>query len=438
MYKMPIICKDQELNDRIHQVCERFSDHVVPVVFQDADRALEFLRYELPEISVINYSDADIDTDRIIDTIKSDPWLHYGGLIVVHSRRDAQRAADQMPNSNIISLIPRGQFVSSFFRVLRIVIQNSQILYQRDLQSTLTGSIAGTFVMDNDPFNVRAYANLVSNFLYNSNFIDQDGKERLHVAIFEMLMNAVEHGNCDISYSEKTQWLETRGDILDLIREKTKDPAVRSKRVYFSYRITPERSYFTIRDQGTGFDWRAQMEKRKQGVNLGLHGHGIQMTGHYMENLGYNDAGNEVSFEFGHQPVKSNIIPGIFVNQEERVFHDGESVFTEGEESNNLYYIVAGKMQVYHRNERLSTLTASDIFLGEMSFLLNDRRSATVISEGTSRLLPISKNDFINAVKGNPHYGIFLARLLAQRLSRLNQTVVDLRGAVGSSFISGA
>ncbi|MFP4431668.1 MAG: cyclic nucleotide-binding domain-containing protein [Spirochaetaceae bacterium] len=435
---MPIICRDQELSDRIHQVCERFSDYVAPVAFEDADRALEFLRYELPEISVINYSDPEIDTDRIIDTIKADPWLHYGGLIVVHSRRDAQRAADQMPNSNIISLIPRGQFVSSFFRVLRIVIQNSQILYQRDLQSTLTGSIAGTFVMDNDPFNVRAYANLVSNFLYNSNFIDQDGKDRLHVAIFEMLMNAVEHGNCDISYAEKTQWLETRGDILDLIRRKTRDPEIRAKRVYFSYRITPERSYFTIRDQGSGFDWRAQLEKRKQGVNLGLHGHGIQMTGHYMENLAYNEAGNEVSFEFSHQPVKSNIIPGIFVNQEERVFHDGETVFTEGEESNNLYYIVAGKMHVYHRNERLSTLTASDIFLGEMSFLLNDRRSATVVSDGTCRLLPISKNDFINAVKANPHYGIFLARLLAKRLSRLNQTVVDLRGAVGSSFIGGA
>ncbi|MFW5844441.1 MAG: hypothetical protein ACOCW6_10980, partial [Spirochaetota bacterium] len=66
------------------------------------------------------------------------------------------------------------------------------------------------------------------------------------------------------------------------------------------------------------------------------------------------------------------------------------------------------------------------------------RRSATVVSDGTCRLLPISKNDFINAVKANPHYGIFLARLLAKRLSRLNQTVVDLRGAVGSSFIGGA
>lgn len=438
MYKMPVICSDPELSDRISQICDRFSSYVTPVLFSDADAALEFLRYELPEITVINYSDPAIDTDHIIDTIKSDPWLHYGGLVVVHSRRDAQRAEDQMPDSNIISLIPRGQFVTSFFRVLRIVIQNSQILYQRDLQSNLTGSIAGTFVMDNDPFNVRAYANLVSNFLYNSNFIDQDGRERLHVAIFEMLMNAVEHGNCDISYKEKTEWLETKGDILELLREKTKDPEVRRKRVYFSYRITPERSYFTIRDQGKGFDWRSQMKKREEQVNFGLHGHGIQMTNHYMENLSYNDAGNEVSFEFSHQPIKSNIVPGIFSDQEERVFHDGDVVFTQGEESNYLYYIVAGEMNVYHQNELLSTLTASDIFMGEMSFLLNDRRSATVVSSGTSRVLRISKNDFINAVKENPHYGIFLARLLAQRLSRLNKTVVSLRGAVGGSLVVGA
>ena len=258
------------------------------------------------------------------------------------------------------------------------------------------------------------------------------------MAIFEMLMNAVEHGNCGISYAEKTEWLEAKGDILDLIREKTRDSAVKAKRVFFSYRIAPERSQFTIRDQGEGFDWRGQLERRKEEINLGLHGHGIQMTQHYMENLRYNDAGNEVSFDFGHQTVTSNIIPGIFRDQEERVFQDGETVFTEGEESNFLYYIVEGTVNVYHRNELLSNLTAADIFLGEMSFLLNDTRSATIVSEGTSRLLRISKNGFINAVKENPHYGIFLARLLAQRLSRLNRTVVDLRGAVGTRMIVGA
>jgi CRP-like cAMP-binding protein len=144
------------------------------------------------------------------------------------------------------------------------------------------------------------------------------------------------------------------------------------------------------------------------------------MTEHYVENMQYNEIGNAVSFEMPHQEREAHTVPGIFQKQEESIFHDGDVVFTEGEESNYLYYIVSGKLEVYSSSELVSTLAPEDIFLGEMSFLLNDQRSATVIARGTVHLLQISKNSFVNAIKENPHYGIFLARLLAQRISRLN------------------
>jgi hypothetical protein len=196
--------------------------------------------------------------------------------------------------------------------------------------------------------------------------------------------------------------------------------------VYLTYRITPERSYYTITDEGEGFDWRSYLEERRE-VNLSPHGHGINMTEHYVESLSYNEAGNEVSFEFAHAQNRSNVVPQIFQNQEQRFFNDGDVVFTEGEESNYLYYIVSGTLRIYSSEELVSTLGPQDMFLGEMSFLLNDRRSATVVSEGPSELIRISKNDFVNALKENPHYGVFLARLLAQRLSRLNERVAALK-----------
>ena len=69
----------------------------------------------------------------------------------------------------------------------------------------------------------------------------------------------------------------------------------------------------------------------------------------------------------------------------------------------------------------VSDLTPDDMFLGEMSFLLNNHRSATVKAAGSARLLRIPKQSFVNVIKKQPHYGIFLARLLAQRLDRLNR-----------------
>ena len=428
MRKMPVISSDSELNDRVSRICQKLGNYFQPVFFESGTDALEYLLYELPDVNLLNFSDPKIDTDSILETIKADPWLHYGGIVAVHNRGDLERLEEQVPDSNVISLIPRGEFVASFFRVLRILVENRRIIFQRDLQSTLLGNVSGSFVMDKDPYNIKTYSNLVSNYLFNSNYINRDKRERLHVAIFEMLMNAVEHGNCDISYEEKTEWLEERGDILDLIREKAKQPDIRSKRVHFSYRITPGRSYFTVRDEGEGFDWRARMGAEPGDPNFGMHGHGIQMTNHFIENLRYNEPGNEVRFELSHQENETNMVPRIFEDQAERVFQDREVVFKEGEESNYLYYIVSGTFEIYSGGKLISTLTPDDMFLGEMSFLLNDRRSATVISRGRSVLMTIQKKSFVNIIKEQPHYGIFLARLLAQRLSKLNATVAVLKG----------
>lgn len=429
MRRMPVISSDPELNDRITRICGKLGNFFRPVFLNNSADALEYMLYELPEVSLINFSDAEIDSQAILDTIKSDPWLHYGGIIGVHNREDQKEIEEQMPDSNVISLIPRGEFVSSFYRVLRILVENRRIIFQRDLQSYLLGSISGSFVMDNDPYNVKTYANLVSNYLYNSNFINRDKRDRLHVSLSEMLMNAVEHGNCAIDYEEKTAWLEDHGDLLDLVREKCKDPEIGKKRVHFSYRIIAERSYFTIRDEGKGFDWKSRVEPGEN-VNLGLHGHGIQMTRYYAENLRYNDLGNEVRFELSHQHNESNMAPMIFHEQEERIFKDGETVFEEGEESNYLYYIVSGTFDIYASGKLVSELTPDDIFIGEMSFLLNDRRTAAVVAHGRGVLKPIPKQTFVNVIKEKPHYGIFLARMLAQRLTKLNSTVANLKSSV--------
>ena len=211
---------------------------------------------------------------------------------------------------------------------------------------------------------------------------------------------------------------------MDLIREKNKDPSVKARKVYFSYTITPDRSRFSIRDEGDGFDWRARIDAAPE--TPGLHGMGMRMVNHYVKELAYSEKGNEVAFVIDHRKATSNVIPKIFERAEEIAFKDGEYICSEGEESDFLYYIVSGTLYVYSKGKFVSSLTPDDLFMGEMSFLLSNRRSATVVAKGTCTLIKISKQDFVNLIKENPHYGIFLARLLAQRLARLNARTAKL------------
>jgi hypothetical protein len=421
MRRIAVLSSDEALNQRIEFCLARSSSGYAPVMIDDARRFLEFLNYELPELSICNFSDPEINAEAVVEEIKADPWLHYGGVICLHNRDSEAELEKSLKASNIVSVVHMNRFDFEFPRAIRIIDQNRQIVFQRDLQSQLLTTIPGSFEMDNDPFDCKTYTNLIVNYLFNANYIDRDAKDQLTVAFLELFVNAIEHGNCRISHAEKSAWLESGNNIFDLMRKKNEDPEIRRKKVYFRYRITPQKSVFAIRDEGAGFDWRKRVREINDENYLKLHGRGIMMAEHYLKRLTYNAKGNEVRFEVDHQVDESNVVPRAFESQDEVVFRAGQTVFTQGEESDFLYYIVSGKFSIIAEGKVVSQLTPADVFVGEMSFLLNNQRSATVKSVGRSVLLKISKAAFVNAIKGNPHYGIFLARMIAQRLTRLNE-----------------
>ena len=79
-------------------------------------------------------------------------------------------------------------------------------------------------------------------------------------------------------------------------------------------------------------------------------------------------------------------------------------------------------------NGKLATvLTPRDIFIGEMAFLLNNRRTATVVAVGDCRLIKVPKNAFLALIRKNPNYGIFLSKMLAQRLAAQTQYSVSVQ-----------
>lgn len=429
MKKVPVLSTDEALNNGIRKTCEKFAQGFIPIVFSRPEDILAYLEYELPDVSILNFNDPSADAVSVIKEVKADNWLHYGGIIVIHNSKDKEWLQNDLRGTNTIAIIHRKDFHIAFPRLMRILKTNRRFLFQRDIQAKLLEEISGSFVIDNDPFDVKTYANLIKNFLYNLNFINQEIKNGLQIALQELLMNAIEHGNCSISFQEKTDWMMNGGDIISLVRKKNEDPDIRNKKVHFSYSISPERSTFTIRDEGAGFDWHSFVEPSEEEPGMEFHGRGIIIASGYVDSLRYNAAGNEVQFSLEHLKEGESRIPQALKHNQESVFKDGEIVFSEGEESNYLYYIASGKFAIYSEGKLVSTLTPDDIFMGEMSFLLNDKRSATVRSVGTSVLLKISQEDFIHVIKDNPHYGIILARLLAQRLERLNRITARIRSS---------
>ncbi|MDR1178672.1 MAG: cyclic nucleotide-binding domain-containing protein [Spirochaetaceae bacterium] len=393
------------------------------------ENIVEFLNYELPEIIVINFSDLRLSIEKAITHIKNDKWLsnNFGVVGIFSGDRDQEEdLLAKYRAINVLSLLEKSRIRSHLVKSIDIIRENYQIIFQREFTRELVCGATGSFVLENDILAVPLYAGIGATILSQRGCINPEKKMHLQLALDELLINAIEHGNCSISYDEKTEAMENGKSVVDLVMERCKKPGVRAKRVDFQWEIKNDQTIFTIRDQGEGFNVQANLKKIREQDMTSTHGRGIRLAAMFSNQLKYNKKGNQVKLIINHDTTVEPDVPAGFSGEQVVSVKKGDIVLRENEPSDYLYYIASGRYSVIHKRKQVGSLGPQDIFMGEMSFLLNQKRSAKVKAESAGRLILLTRKTFIDVIRKYPHYGIFLSKLLAKRLVRSNDQNADL------------
>ena len=111
--------------------------------------------------------------------------------------------------------------------------------------------------------------------------------------LWELLLNAVEHGNLGITYQEKSDLLEE--DLWEKeLNRRLALPEYSSKTATAYITGKGDEIHFLITDQGDGFDWEPYLEISPERA-FDTHGRGIAMSrGMSFQRLEYLGKGNEV------------------------------------------------------------------------------------------------------------------------------------------------
>jgi CheY-like chemotaxis protein/anti-sigma regulatory factor (Ser/Thr protein kinase) len=127
-------------------------------------------------------------------------------------------------------------------------------------------------------------------------YLDADTVELIRLALVEMIINAIEHGNLEISHQDKTEALQ-KGHYFEFITKRQGDPSYKDRRVSLDYSINPDEAQFTITDDGAGFDYRNFFERDIADINMEFkpHGRGLLMSKKIFDEVHYSDAGNRVT-----------------------------------------------------------------------------------------------------------------------------------------------
>jgi PAS domain S-box-containing protein len=110
-----------------------------------------------------------------------------------------------------------------------------------------------------------------------------------------------------------------------------------------------------------------------------------------------------------------------------KTYQKGDTLFMEGDESQDLYFLVSGHLEVLKGDKKIAEVMEPGALFGELSFLLGAKRTATVQAENEVRVLRIPKNEVSTFLKGYPAVAEKITQIIARRLDESSQAVYGLR-----------
>lgn len=177
-------------------------------------------------------------------------------------------------------------------------LQRARYLLPADMADT-PGLVRSDYTLttDSDP---RHIPGIVSWLIRaTAGALTETTKLHLRGTLQELLLNAVEHGNLEMSYPVKQQAIE-QNRLSQLVMERLAQPRLAQRTVTIHVHLDPQAGLleYRIADQGKGFQWKTLLHRTTEACNAeDANGRGIFLARSFFPNLHYNDRGNEVAVQ---------------------------------------------------------------------------------------------------------------------------------------------
>lgn len=140
--------------------------------------------------------------------------------------------------------------------------------------------------------NINRYVAVILDHIQSNPKIKEDDLLSLRVVIYELLINAIEHGSAGISYTEKQSLLESTENYCKYIDNICTN---QNSMIYLYLKLDHQGIVFKIRDEGKGFEIKKVPSPIFNSTANLLHGRGIFLVRMNVDSLDYNEMGNEVT-----------------------------------------------------------------------------------------------------------------------------------------------
>ncbi len=217
----------------------------------------------------------------------------YAGLpVVLMTSEGTEETAVNALRAGALSYVPKTRLRDNLCAAMSMVMAAVEERRYRDRTRALLDHSEASFVLGYEMDGPNALISHLQGNLRQVNFCDDTELFQVGTALAESFNNAIDHGNLELDSA-------LREDGMDLYmrvrQERATQAPYRDRRVRVTERLTPDVVSYRVRDEGKGFNISCVPDPLHPDCLLKASGRGLLLLRTFMDDVTFNDAGNEVT-----------------------------------------------------------------------------------------------------------------------------------------------
>ncbi len=268
----------------------------------DGVEALARMKNLAPDLIVTDLTMPTMDGLELVRSLR----VHHPEVpVILMTAYGSEALAVEALTQGAASYVPKSSLAAKLADTVEGVLGLARASQSREQLMRCLVRTEFSFALENDPAMIDPLVDLVQQMIAGMKFTDFAGRLQISVAVKEALLNALFHGNLQITQQE----IEAVSDHLleenetSLVEQRRAQTPYNERKLLVDVKITGEEARFVIRDQGPGFDVHAVSGVNDQGNPELERGRGLSLMRTFMDQVVFNEAGSEVTLVKRRDPA---------------------------------------------------------------------------------------------------------------------------------------
>ncbi len=255
----------------------------------DGVQALASIKDNMPMLVVTDLQMPEMNGLELVASVKETiPALP----VILTTSQGSEEIASQALKAGAASYVPKRELNDTLIPVLQQVmaVNKATKAFPKVAKNAIESNI--TLEVTNDESQIPDIISRLELPMVELDLFDEGERMQIAMALDEALLNAMIHGNLEVS-SELRQ-SDDGAPYVNMIAKRKQEAPYNDRKVNIKLEASNEQVTFTIRDDGPGFDAAALRDPTDPENIERAGGRGLLLINAFMDEVSHNEVGNEI------------------------------------------------------------------------------------------------------------------------------------------------